>query len=326
MTTRLTRRTFAGGALASAALPWRALAQAAYPDKPIRVIVPFGPGGLADVTIRIVGEKLGGLLGQQIVVVNQPGANGVTAAKAVLAAPTDGYTLAMLTNGTSVSTALAKTPAFDPVKEFVPISSLGYFDFVFVAKSDSTLKSLGDFVASAKARPGTLNIGTINVGSSQNLSAALFKSLTGIDCAIVPFRTTPDVLTATLRGDVQLAVDGYSATKALLADGQLKVLASSGSQRSPSLPNVPTVKEAGVAGFEVDSWNAVFAPAGTPPAIIALLNQKILAALTDPTVKSKLHELGIEAKGSRPEEIGKRLEVDIVKWSSVIDRAGIVRQ
>lgn len=326
MTLQLTRRTFAAGALAAAAAPGQAMAQSAYPDKPIRIVVPFGPGGLADITTRVTGEKLGELIGQQIVVLNQPGANGVTAAKAALAAPADGYTLIMLTNGTAIATALAKTPAFDPVKEFVPVSSLGFFDFVFLTAGNSKLNTLQDFIAAAKAEPGKLNIGTINVGSSQNLSAVLFKSLAGIDVSIVPFRTSPDVLTATLRGDVQVAVEGFASSKALLADKQLKALASTGASRSASLPSVATVKESGVAGFEVDSWNAVFAPAGTPPAAVSLLNQRIVAALSDPAVKSRIGDLGIEARGGKPEEIGERLKADIVKWSAVIDKAGIVRQ
>jgi tripartite-type tricarboxylate transporter receptor subunit TctC len=322
----VSRRSFAIGVLGVAAAPGVALAQGAYPDKPVRIIVPFGPGGLADITTRVTGEKLGELIGQQIVVLNQPGANGVTAAKAALAAPADGYTLCLLTNGTAIATALANTPAFDPIKEFVPVSSLGFFDFQFLTAGGSPYPTLEAFIAAAKAAPGKLNIGTINVGSSQNLSALLFKRLAGIDVTIVPFRTSPEVLTATIRGDVQVAVEGFASAKGLLADKQIRALASTGSKRSMSLPDVPTVKEAGVAGFEVDSWNAVFAPAGTPPAAIKLLNQRIVAALSDPAVKARIADLGIEARGGPPEEIGKRLAEDIAKWSEVIDKAGIVRQ
>jgi tripartite-type tricarboxylate transporter receptor subunit TctC len=321
-----TRRRVVIGGLALSATLGRANAQVAYPDKPIKVIVPFGPGGLADVTIRIVGEKLGGLLGQQIVVVNQPGAGGVTAAKAVMSAPADGYTLALFTNGTAVSAALVKALAIDPVKEFEPVSSLGYFDFLFLSAGNGPFKTLQDFVDAAKAKPGTLNIGTINLGSTQNLTAALLKSVTGIDCAIVPFRTTPDVMTAVLRGDVQVAVEGFAAAKGMMADGQLRALASSAAKRGKSTPDIPTVQEAGVRDFEVDSWNAVFAPAGTPKPIVELLSAKIGTALADPAVAAKLLELGIEARASRPDEIGARLKADIAKWGAVIDRAGIPRQ
>ncbi len=326
MSRHVTRRGVLAGGAATLALPNSLGAQAAYPDKPIKVIVPFGPGGLADVTIRVTGEKLGALLGQQIVVVNQPGAGGVTAAKAVLSAPADGYTLALLTNGTAVSAALVKALAFDPVKDFEPVSSLGFFDFLFLAAGNGPYKTLQEFIDAAKAKPGTLNIGTINIGSTQNLTAALLKSTTGIDCAIVPFRTTPDVMTAVLRGDVQVAVDGFASAKGMLADGQLRALASSAGKRGKSTPNIPAVQEAGVRDFDVDSWNAVFAPAGTPKPVVEVLSKKIGEALADPTVAGKLLELGIEARASRPDEIGARLKADIGKWGAVIDRAGIPRQ
>jgi tripartite-type tricarboxylate transporter receptor subunit TctC len=320
MTTTLSRRGVMLGASALlTAQPARA--QATYPDKPIRVIVPFGPGGLADVTIRVVGEKLSAVLGQQIIVVNMPGANGVTAVKAVQAAPGDGYTLALFTNGTAITHALAKTPAFDPMRDFKPISSLGYFDFVFVTGAASPFVTLSDFIASA--RPEPRNIGTITVGSSQNLSAVLFKSLTGSTAVIVPFRTTPDVMTATLRGDVHLAIDGYSAAKSLLADKQLRALAVSGPKRNPALPDVPTAAEAGITGFEVTSWNALFALSAVPSAIVDTLNAKLAEVLADAGVRAKLADLGIEARGSTAAGIGERLRSDIAKWGDVIAKAGI---
>lgn len=319
------RRGFALGGAAALMMPLGTRAQGAYPDRPVRIVVPFGPGGLADITTRVTAEKLTTLMGQQIVVLNQPGANGVTAAKAVLSAPADGYTLGLLTNGTAIATALAKAPAFDPLTQFVPVSSLGFFDFQFLTAGGADFKTLGDFISAARAAPGKLNIGTINVGSSQNLSAVLFRSLAGIDATIVPFRTSPEVLTATIRGDVQVAVEGYASAKGLLADKQLRALASTGSKRSLSLPDVQTVKEAGVDGFEVDSWNAVFAPSGTPPDVVAKLNSQINLALSDPAVVARIADLGIEARGSTPAVIGARLKADIEKWSAVIDKAGIAR-
>ncbi len=321
-----TRRKLLGGMTALTLLPHAAPAQSKFPDKPVRVIVPFGPGGLADVTIRIVADKLAGLLGQPIIVMNQPGAGGVTAAKTVLGAPADGYTLALFTNGTAISVPLVKSMGFDPVAEFVPVCGLGLFDFVFVTAGPAPYKTLPDFIAAAKAKPGTLNIGTINIGSSQNLSAALFKSMTGVDCQIVPFRTTPEVLTATLRQDVQLAVDGYAAVKGLLGDGQLRALATSGPQRSASLKDTPAAAESGVAGFDVTSWNAVFAAAGTPADVVTLLNTKIRDALNDQDVIQRLADLGIATYGGPPADIGARLRADIVKWGGVIERAGVAKQ
>ncbi len=303
-----------------------ASAQTKYPDRPIRIIVPFGPGGLADVTARVVGEKMSSLLGQQVVIVNQPGAGGVAAARAALSSPADGYTLALFTNGTAISVPLVKELGYDPLTQFVPVSSLGFFDFLMLTSAEHPYRSLGDLLTAAKARPGALNIGTINVGSSQNLSATLFRNMAGIDLAIVPFRTTPDAMTALLRKDVDLVIDGYVAAKSLLLDGKLRALATSGPVRFTGLKDVPTVAESGVAGFDVTSWNAVFAPVGTPPDVVRTLNDAILSALSDPGVRQRLLDLGIEPKGGAPEAIGQRLQQDIARWGEVIRRAGIPRQ
>jgi tripartite-type tricarboxylate transporter receptor subunit TctC len=269
----LTRRTLLSAA-ALPLLPAAARAQARYPDKPIRVIVPFGPGGLADVTMRVVGEKLGERLGQQVVIVNQPGAGGTAAARAVLTSPADGYTLALLTNGTAIAVPLMASLGYDPVADFRPVSSLGFFDFLLLTSSEQPYRTLGDLLAAARARPGTLNIGTINIGSTQNLTGALLKSQAGIDMQIIPFRTTPDVMTAVLRGDVAVAIDGFVAARSLIAEGKLRALAVTGATRFPGLPDVPTATQAGIAGFDVTSWNALFAHAGTPPEIVATLNAR----------------------------------------------------
>lgn len=328
MAAAISRRATLLGALAMAAAPL-VHAQDAFPIRPIRVIVPFGAGGLADVTTRIVGEAIGADLKQQIVVVNQPGANGVTAAKAVLAAPADGYTLALLTNGTAVAAATTRSPGFDAVKDFEPISLLGTFDFVFLASANGVFKTLGDVLAEARAKPGKLNIGTISIGSSQHLSAVLFKSLTGIEATIVPFRNTPDVLTALLRGDIDLTIDGYSAAKALIADRQLRALATSGATRSPLLPDVPTATAAGIGGFEVTSWNGLFAKAGTPETVIARIAGAVHKALGAAEVRQRLADLGItpaceaDACGGLPQGAGARLAADIGKWRQVAEKAGL---
>ncbi len=318
------RCLLAGLAATAGASP--ALGQARYPDRPIRLIVPFGPGGLADVTARIVGEKAGQILGQQVVIVNQPGAGGVQAARASLGAAADGYNLILFTNGTAISVPLVKDLGYDPLTQFVPVSSLGFFDFLLLTSADHSYKTLQDLLTAAKARPGALNIGTINVGSSQNLSAQLFKSMAGVDMAVVPFRTSPDAMTALLRKDVDLVIDGYVAAKALMTDGKLKALATSGPRRFGGLPDIATVAESGVAGFDVTSWNAVFAPAGTPPQIVATLNEAIRQALADQGVRQRLLDLGIEPQGGGPEAIALRLRQDIDRWAEVIRRAGIAQQ
>ena len=303
-----------------------ARAQTKYPERSVRIVLPFAAGGVADITARIVAEKLSEKLGLRFYVENQAGAGGIVAARTVTSSPPDGYTLALLSNGTAVSVSLFRKLPFDPLKDFALISSLGFFDFIFAKGANSPFKSLADVIAAAKAKPGTLNVGTINVGSTQNLSAELFKTAAGIDFAIIPYRGTPEIQVALLQGDVALTIDSYSAMKGNLADGKLRALASSGAQRSEATPELASVGESGVADYDVVSWNALFAPAGTPPEIVGTLNAALRDILADPDVKKRLLELGIEAKASTPREIYDRLKSDIGKWRAVIEKAGIEKQ
>ena len=322
------RRSFLNGVAAlslGAGLPLPALAQA-YPSKPVRILVPFGAGGIADITVRIVAERLGDKLGQRFVIENQPGPGGINAARAALQGGPDGYSLALFSNGTAVASGLFKNLRYDPVKEFAPVSALGYFEFIFATGGESRFKTMGELLAEARAKPGVLNIGTIASGSTQNLSGELFKSSANIDARIVPYRTTPDVILAALRGDVDVIVDSFASMKANLEDNKLRALGASSITRSVALPNLPTVAEGGVPGFDVTSWNAIFAPAGTPQPIIDTLNKGILEVLAMPETKKLLLDLGIEAKGSTPAELGDKLKADIVKWSAIIDKSGIEKQ
>src|ERR1700716_4106145 len=301
-------------------------AEASYPDRSVRVVLPFAAGGVADITARIIAEKLGDKLTQRFYVENQPGAGGIAAARTVISSPPDGYTLAMLTNGTAISVSLFKKLPFDPLKDFAPVSSLGFFDFIFATGANSPFKTLGDFIAAAKAKPGALNVGTINIGSTQNLSAELFKTAAAIDFTIIPYRATPEIQVSLLQGDIALMIDSYSSMKGNLADNKFRALASSGPVRSQSTPDVATARESGVADYDVVSWNALFAPAGTPPEIVNKLNGALRDILGDTDVKKRLIELGIEAKASTPQEISARLTSDIDKWQKVIEKAGIQRQ
>ena len=304
----------------------QASAEVRYPDKAVRIVLPFAAGGVADITARIIAEKLGDRLGQRFYVENQPGAGGIAAARTVISSPPDGHTLALLSNGTAVSVSLFRKLPFDPLSDFEPVSSLGFFDFVFSTGVNSEFKTLGDFIATAKARPGALNVGTVNIGSTQNLSAELFKTAAGIDFTIIPFRATPQAQISLLQGDIALLIDSYSAMKGNLADGKLRALASSGSVRSEATPELATLQESGVAGYDVVSWNALFAPAGTPPEIVKRLNAALRDILADAGVKRRLIELGIEARASTPQEISARLKSDIDKWRLVIEKAGIQKQ
>jgi tripartite-type tricarboxylate transporter receptor subunit TctC len=322
---RLTRLLLAPLAVALvAALPAAAFAK--YPDRPVRIVVPFAAGGVADSTSRIVAEKLAEKLGQRFYVENQPGAGGIAAARTALGAAADGYTLIMLTNGTAVSVSLFEKLPFDPVKDFAPVSSLGFFDFAFVTSNSSGFKTLAEFVAAAKAKPGALNVGTINIGSTQNLSAELFKTAAAIDFTMVPFRGNHDAEVALLQGNVSLVIDSYSVLQGNIVDGKLKALASSGAERSESTPDLPTVQEAGVAGYDVVSWNALFARAGTPAEVIKTLNDALQDVLGDAGTRKRMLALGIEAKAGTPEDIEARLKSDIVKWRAVIEKAHIPKQ
>ena len=317
------RRIAASLIVALAALP--ATAQT-YPDRPVKIVLPFGAGGVADVSSRIIAEKLGERLGQRFVIENMPGAGGISAAKAVLSAPPDGYTLGLVTNGTAISAAIFNKLPFDPVTEFDMISQLGTFDLVFAVNAASPYKTLADFVAAAKSAPGKLNVGTVNIGGTQHLGAELLKTAAGINVQIVPFRNSPDIVVGLLRDDVHMMVDFPAAVKGQVDDGKLRLLATSGPKRSPSMPSLVTVAEAGVANYEVTSWNGVFAPRGTPPRVVSVVNATLKEVLAMPDVKQRLLDMGIEAKPSTPEELMALFKADVKKWDEVIVKAGIEKK
>jgi tripartite-type tricarboxylate transporter receptor subunit TctC len=307
------------------ALSAPAIAAETYPSRPIRLVVPFGAGGVADISSRIVADKLGEELGQRFVIDNQPGAGGIAAGRSVLSAPRDGYTLVLFTNGTAISASLFSLP-FDPLKDFAPISSLGYFDCLFVTNAKAPYHTLQDFLKAAREKPGTLNVGTVARGSTQNLTAELFKSTAGVDFVIVPFRTTPEAVIALMRDDIQMVIDFYAGLKPGLSDNTTRAVAWSAAKRSPALPDVPTVQESGVPGFNVTSWNALYAPTGVPENVIGILNSGLRTALADADVKRKLLDLGIDSRPSTPDEIDAQMRADIKKWAEVIARAGIPKQ
>jgi tripartite-type tricarboxylate transporter receptor subunit TctC len=315
------------GCLAAAVLCVAVSASAqSYPTKPIHVIVGFGPGGVADLTCRVVAQKLSAQLGQQVLIENRPSAGGIVAADAVAKAAPDGYTLLLMSNGNAVSASLFKSLPYDTVADFASVSTLGFFDIAVITKSDSKFNSVKELIAYAKANPGKLNIGTINVGSTQNLSAELFKGMSGIDAMIVPYKGSPDVLVALRGNDVQVAFDMLAPIMSQLKSGVVRLLAITSDRRFPALPDIPTVAESGIPGYQASSWNAISLPAKTPRSIIDRLNKEINTALAAPEVKSKLLDLGVVARGGTPEQLKTLLMSDIDKWRGVIDRAKIEKQ
>jgi tripartite-type tricarboxylate transporter receptor subunit TctC len=317
-TMRLALWWAASVSLALCAVQGQACAQAAFPSQPLRFVIAFGPGGVGDTTSRLVAEKLGDKLGQRVIVENNPGGGGIAAARAVLSAPADGHTLALLTNGTSISVGLFKNLTFNPLTDFSPVTKIGTFEFFFAANAASPYGSLADVIKAARTNPGKLNVGTVNPGSTQHLSALLLKSTAGIEFQWVPFRNSPDLLVALLRGDVDMAVDAYAAFRGNFDDGKLRPLATSAPARSPLLPDVPTAKESGAEGFDVTAWNGLFVRAGTPPAIVAQLNTAMREVLADADLKKRLLDMGIVADPTTPEDLATFFKSDIAKWAAVI--------
>jgi len=306
-------------------LPLAASAQA-FPSKPLRIVVPNAPGGAADLTARAVGQKIGGALGQPVVIDNKPGAGGVSAGDMVAKAAPDGHTLLLISSGTAVSASLFKSLPFDTVKDFIPVAPLASFDLVIVVAEGGRFKTLAELVAWGKANPGKLNLGTPNIGTTQNLAAELFKSAAGLDAQIVPFNGTPAVINALRGGQIDVGLDILSPLLSQINAKALRPLAITGAQRSRMLPEVPTAKEAGVPGFAVASWNGLAVPAHTPKEIVARLNREITAALNDPDVKKRLEALNLDPQPGTPEQVAALLNNDIKRWGDVIVRAKIPRQ
>jgi tripartite-type tricarboxylate transporter receptor subunit TctC len=306
-----------------AAVTTSASAQTDYPSRTVQLIVPYGAGGIADAGMRILADKLAGHLKQPVVVDNRPGAGGIVAAKAGAAAAPDGYTVMMTGNHNAIAVSLFKSLPYNILTDFVATSTTSFFDLLIVTRAGSPLKSVQDVVNAARASPGRLNIATINPGSTQNLAAELFRSTAGIDVTIVPFRSSPDMATAVLRGDVDIAFEFYAAAQGLLADSKMIALASTGPKRTSYLSAVPTVQESGIKDFDVVSWNGISVPAATPKPVVEVLGRAINAVLPSPDVQDKATKLGMEMRGSTPDEMNARMKGDIAKWAAVIEKAGI---
>jgi len=319
------RRSFI---LAALAISTWALPTHAQPltNRAIKIVVPFGAGGVADLTARIVAQKMSDNMGQPVVIENKPGAGGVVAGDTVAKADADGYTLLLMSNGTAVSAGLFKALPYDTVKDFAPISTLGFFDIAVAVPQNSPYKTLPELLAFARANPGKLNIGTINVGSTQNLAAELFKSTANIQAQIVPFNGTPAVITALRGGQIDAAVEILSPMLPQIQANAISALAVLGDKRSVVLKDVPTAAQSGLANFSAASWNALAAPAKTPKDVVTRLNREVKAALDSPDVKKRLLDLNIDATSSTPEQLANLLNAEIRRWSEVIVRAKIPTQ
>ena len=305
--------------LAAAALP--GVAQAQYPNKPIRMVVTYPSGGAPDILARIFSEKA--QLGQAVVVDNKPGAGGNIGAEIVAKSPNDGYTLVMGTLNThAINGALYPKMPYDMVKDFAPVSLVASTPNLLVVNNNLPVKTVAEFLAYARANPDKLSFGSPGIGSSIHISGELMKTMTGIKMTHVPYKGRQFAIPDLLGGQIQLMFDNMPSSLPLVKEGKLRALGQTGPTRSPAAPDVPTIAEAGVPGFDVTAWFAIFAPAGTPKDIITKLNAETLRIYKLPDVQEKLKTLGLDAVLSSAEELGRVQAVDVVKWARVVKESG----
>jgi tripartite-type tricarboxylate transporter receptor subunit TctC len=297
-----------------------------YPSKPIRLVVGYGPGGVADITARLVAQKLTESMGQPVIVENRPSAGGIMAGDLVAKADPDGYTLLHLNSGNAISAASFRKLPFDVKKDFESIANMGAVDFVVLVDKSSDIKTMADFMAKARANPGKTNIGTVSIGSGQHMAATLFKSITGVDAPVVPYKATPALFAALKGKDIDVVFEVVSPALSLIRGGELRAIAVSSGKRFVGLPDVPTMMESGVKDFDVNAWNGLAAPAKTPKAIIDRLNKEVNAVLALPDVQKRFQDLGIDPRGGTPGELRNKLFSEVDKWTSLVSTMNMERQ
>lgn len=302
----------------------RSWAQTPFPSKPVRIIVPFGAGGVADLTARAVGQQLASQWGQPVVIDNRPGAGGIVAGEWVAKAEPDGHTLLLMSNGTAVSAGLIRNLPFNPRTDFAPISLLGLFDIAIVVPEYSPHKTLADWIGFVRSHPGQLNIGTINLGSTQHLAAELLRSQANLIAQIIPYNGTPAVINALRGGQIDAAVEILGPLKPQIHAKAVRLLGVMGENRPKDSPQTPTVRELpGLSHFNVSSWNALAAPGKTPQTLIDRMSTDIAKALNSPELVQRLAGFNVHAKSSTPQQLAQLLDTDIRRWSDVIQKAGI---
>ena len=318
-------KTISGAFVALAVLFGPAAAQQ-YPDRPVKIIVPFGAGGPADIYARVVGQHLQESLKQSFVVEARPGAGSITGTAEVQKAAPDGYTLLMMSNTHTVNETLRPNRPFVLMRDFVPVAPVNYSDLIMVVHPSVPAKDLKEFLALLKAKKGELNYASSGAGTPYHMAGELFKAMSGTDIVHVPHKASGDARTAVLGGHVQMMIDAITTTAPTVTGGQLRALGTTGKTRSGLLPDVPTVSEAGVPGYEATIWLGIMAPTGTPKAIVDKLNAEINKVLAKPDVKAAWAKQGAVPITMSPSEFDKYLRGDIEKWANVIQKAGIKTQ
>jgi len=298
-----------------------------YPNKPIRIIVPFGPGGGGDIVGRIFGQALQEKLGQAVVVENKPGAAGTLGNEMIARAEKDGYTIGVMTAGQIIAAVMNKSLRYDTAKAFEPISQVGTASLMLVARADFPASNVNELIAVAKASPGKINVASPGFGATQHMSGELFKQMAGVDMVSVQFRTTPEAVTAVLGKQVDVLFDTVLAVIGQVQSGQLKAIAVTSKDRFPIVPDVPAIAESAMmSGYDVSTWYGFFGPRGIPPEIVAKLNKALNEALTDMAVREKLTKAGVAVQGSTPEAFGKFMADELARWNKVREAAGIAQQ
>ncbi len=305
------------------AMPTAALAQAAYPNKPVTLVVPYPPGGSADILARSVGQKLGERLGQTVVVDNRAGAGTAIGAKFVAGAPADGYTLLMGTVSSQAINPAMNKVGYDPVKDFTPVAALASIPFVLVAHPSVAAKNVNDVLAMARAKPGEVGYASAGAGTSNHLAGELMASTAQVKLLHVPYKGSAPALNDVLAGHVPFMFDLLATALPNVQGGKLKPLAVTGRTRSSLLPNVPTAAESGLAGYDVTAWFGIFAPAGLPKPILDKLNADITAVIKSPDMQKKLQELGAEPEQASTQQYADFARSEMTKWSGVISKAGL---
>lgn len=298
------------------------VAAAAYPDKPIRMVVPYSAGGGADNTARVVAQKLGELLGQPIVIDNKPGAGGIIGADAVAKAPADGYTMLYDASAFGVNGALRKLP-FDPMKDFIPISLVATAPQILVVPSGAPYNTIAEFIAHAKQNPGMLTYASAGAGTGSHLAAEMFNDQAKIELLHVPYKGGAPALTDVMGGLVASYFGNAASTMQYVTGGKLKALAVTSRKRVAGMPNVPTLAESGMPRYEVLEWNGVFLPKGTPPDIVQRIAKEVQAAVADPKVNDKLKQTGLDPVGNAPQEFAKFVQSESLRWQALVKARNI---
>src|SRR6266478_4401492 len=299
-------------------------AQERYPQKPLRIVVPFAAGGSTDIIARLIGERLSGALGQPVVIENRPGAAGNIGAEIVARAAPDGYTLLMATTGVmAINNALYQNMTYDAAKNFEPVIFVASITNVLVVSPELPANSVRELIALAKEKPGTLTFGSSGAGSSTHLSSELFKSMAGIDVLHVPYKGSSQALTDLIAGRISMIIDNMPGAISFIKAGRLRALGVTGSKRSPALADVPTIAEAGLPGYESLSWSGIAAPAGTPKDVIARLKRDIATILTQSDIRDKFAQAGADPIGGSPQQFADHIRIEREKWSKLIRERGI---